>query len=166
MIPTRRRVRPLAAVVAAGVVGAGIVVGALFVQGPDRQQIVAERGAVVMPFDLDATTHHFVPTVDGGVQTVVADDPTDAGQVQLVQSHLQGEAEAFARGDFGDPERIHGTEMPGLAVLRNSAGSLAVEYQARGDGAELTFTSADPAVVAALHDWFAAQTSDHGRHAE
>jgi hypothetical protein len=166
MIPTRRRVVPLVAVVAAGVLGAGIVVGALVVQGPDRQQIVAERGAVVMPFDLDATTHRFVPTVDGGVQTVVADNPTDAGQVRLVQSHLQGEAEAFARGDFGDPERIHGAEMPGLAVLRNSAGSLAVEYRARDDGAELTFASADPVVVAALHDWFAAQTSDHGSHAE
>jgi hypothetical protein len=51
-------------------------------------------------------------------------------------------------------------------VLRKSADSLAVEYRARDDGAELTFTSADPVVVAALHDWFAAQTSDHGSHAE
>jgi hypothetical protein len=132
---------------------------------PDRQQVVAERGTEVMPFDLEATTHHFAPTADGGVQTVVADDPTDAAQVRLVQAHLQAEADAFARGDFGDPEQIHGGQMPGLAVLRESAGALQVRYRPLADGAEIAYTSADPAVVRALHDWFAAQVSDHGQHA-
>jgi hypothetical protein len=165
MIRARRRVA-LITVVAAGVLGAGIAVGALAIDGQTRQQVIAERSAEVMPFDLDATTHRFVPAVDGGVQTVVADDPTDTEQVQLVQSHLHAEAEAFARGDFGDPAWIHGAEMPGLAVLQRSAGSLAVEYRVRDDGAEVAYTSTDPVVVAALHDWFAAQTSDHGSHAE
>ena len=35
--------------------------------GPtDRQTEVAERGSRIMPFDLEATTHHFDPDADHG----------------------------------------------------------------------------------------------------
>src|SRR5918994_1949708 len=74
----------------------------------DRQQEVAERGEGVMPFDLEATTHRFEPTADGLVQTVVADDPSDAANVSLVREHLTDEAERFAAGDYDDPAAIHG----------------------------------------------------------
>jgi hypothetical protein len=62
----------LAAVAALSLIGANS--GWL---GTDRQDVVAERSAQVMPFDLDATTHYFVPNVEGGLQTVVADDLSD-----------------------------------------------------------------------------------------
>ncbi|HYN96186.1 MAG TPA: hypothetical protein VES42_20270 [Pilimelia sp.] len=131
-----------------------------------RQSAVASRGASVMPFDLERTTHRFVKTVAGGVQTVVADAPTAADQVVLVQRHLQGEADRFRRGDFTDPARIHGDAMPGLATLRESAGRLTVTYQATADGGRITYASTERAVVAALHAWFDAQVGDHGAHAE
>ncbi|HMG40062.1 MAG TPA: hypothetical protein VK611_01995 [Acidimicrobiales bacterium] len=132
----------------------------------DRQEEVAERGADVMPFDLDATTHRFEPTDRGLVQTVVADRPDDAEQVELVQEHLAEEAERFRRGDYGDPAAIHGDDMPGLATLEARAASVDVESVRLPDGARLTFSSDDPEVVQALHDWGEAQTSDHGDHAE
>lgn len=53
----------------------------------DRQSAVAERGATVMPFDLDATTHTFTNTHDGGVQTVSVDDPSDVAQIDLTRDH-------------------------------------------------------------------------------
>jgi hypothetical protein len=40
-----------------------------------RQAVVKERGAAVMPFDLDLTTHTFDDTTDGGIQTVTANNP-------------------------------------------------------------------------------------------
>jgi hypothetical protein len=131
-----------------------------------RQDVVAERGAVVMPFDLDATTHSFQPTDFGGIQTVVADVPTDADQIALVRAHLQAEAERFARGDFGDPATIHGSDMAGLAVLEASGGSLTVAYRDVPGGGEIAYRTTEPAVVQALHDWFAAQRMDHGDHAQ
>ena len=130
-----------------------------------RQAEVAERGSSVMPFDLDRTTHHFAKTDTGGVQTVAADNPADATQVDLVQHHLQQEAERFRRGDFADPARIHGSDMPGLAALRGSAGKISVDYAATADGARITYTTGDPVLVTALHSWFDAQVSDHGAHA-
>jgi hypothetical protein len=131
-----------------------------------RQQEVAERGATIMPFDLEATTHVFAPTDDGGVQTVVADDPGDTEQIVLIRSHLRDEVAAFRSGDFGDPATIHGHEMPGLSVLEARSDRLTITYQDQPDGGEVIYRSSDPVVVQALHDWFAAQLSDHGDAAE
>lgn len=133
--------------------------------GESRQQAVAERGREVMPFDLDATTHRFASTDDGLVQTVVADDPSDGAQVGLVRSHLRAEASRFERGDFDDPARIHGEEMPGLDRLRRHGGRLTVTYRTITGGAEIRFRTSDPDLLEALHAWAGAQTSDHGDHA-
>ncbi|MGA6226825.1 aspartate carbamoyltransferase [Streptomyces umbrinus] len=133
---------------------------------PDRQEAVAERGRTVMPFDLEETTHHFTPTRTGGVQDVVADQPDDAEQVSLIRTHLQQEAKAFGWGDFGDPAQIHGDDMPGLTELQGGYKHIEVRYRERPDGATLTYTTDEPALVDALHDWFEAQLGDHGDHAE
>jgi hypothetical protein len=137
--------------------------------GDDRRAEVAERGAEIMPFDLDATTHRFDSRPDGLVQTVVADDPEaeDGGeQVALVREHLADEAERFTRGDFGDPASIHGEDMPGLAVLSAGVDGIAVAYTEVPAGARITYTTDEPELVEALHLWAEAQVSDHGDHAE
>ena len=131
----------------------------------DRQAEVAERGASVMPFDLDRTTHQFTKTGTGGVQTVVADDPKDAIQVSLIQRHLSAEVDRFRRGDFSDPARIHGAQMPGLRALRAHGGRIAVDYATTPDGARASYTTTDAQLRDALHHWFDAQVSDHGHHA-
>jgi hypothetical protein len=131
----------------------------------ERQAEIAARGAEVMPFDLDRTTHVFTQRPDGGVQVVTADDPDDAEQVRLVREHLSEQAEAFARGDFGDPASIHGDDMPGLAALQASADQVTVTYEDLPSGGQLTYTTGDTALVEALHAWFDAQVSDHGSHA-
>lgn len=130
-----------------------------------RQAEVAERGADVMPFSLDATTHRFQPTPDGGVQTVTADEPADGKEVELVRAHLREEAERFRQGDFDDPASIHGHDMAGLAVLRAHDGALAVDYLDVPDGGRLVYTTSDPEVLEALHVWFDVQIRDHGAHA-
>ena len=134
----------------------------------DAQRIddVARRGAEVMPFDLKATTHIFTRTPDGGVQSVVAKDPQDAGQVRLIRSHLKDIRAQFLAGDFAAPSHIHGPEMPGLRELEAAApGQIAIAYAELPDGAQLTYSTKSPALVAALHAWFDAQLSDHGADA-
>lgn len=164
--------RPTTVVAAAAVLAAVLVLGAgcAAARGSDdaqtpRQAQVAQAGAQVMPFDLDRTTHVFTPLPAGGDQTVTADVPGDTEQVALIREHLQDEADRFRRADFTDPATIHGPDMPGLAALRGSAGRIEIGYSELADGALLTYRAADPALVTALHDWFAAQTSDHGSHA-
>lgn len=135
-------------------------------QPASRQAEVAEKGASVMPFDLDKTTHRFLPA-DGGLrQEVVADQPGDTQQITAIREHLTSEANRFRRGDFSDPASIHGENMPGLAELAAGADRITVTYTDLPDGAALDFRTTDPILIQALHAWAKAQTVDHGSHAE
>lgn len=128
-----------------------------------RQTQVATRGATVMPFDLDRTTHAFQPLADGGAQTITSDDGAPE-QVALIRGHLREEAAAFSMGDYASPAAIHGRDMPGLAELTAGSAQVHVSYEETRNGARLRFTTADAGLVAAVHRWFAAQRSDHGKH--
>ena len=130
-----------------------------------RQQEIAVKGAKVMPFDLEQTTHVFEKLDDGGLQKVVVKDPANNKQIALIQSHLKEESERFRKGDFSDPAKIHGEDMPGLAQLKAGAAKIDVRYSALPDGAQIRYTAKDPKLVTALHQWFSAQLSDHGDHA-
>ena len=131
-----------------------------------RQAEVAKRGTEVMPFRLEATTHIFTKTADGGVQRVIAKDPSDTAQVQLVRQHLHEIQAQFRNGDFSGPAHIHGQEMPGLAELKAAPPrSVAIGYKDVKSGAELVYRTGDRKLVAALHRWFDAQLSDHGADA-
>ena len=159
--------RSLWAIAAAAVVAVAAVVGyALVSKDPaDRRAQVASRGARVMPFDLERTTHIFRPTGRGGVQTVVADNPRDLHQIALIRQHLRDEVQRFRAGDFSDPAFIHGDDMPGLAQLRAATRDIEIRFAPVASGGRITYSTDDPELVRALHVWFDAQTMDHGRHA-
>ena len=127
--------------------------------------MIHDRGSLVMPFDLDKTTHSFDKTPDGGIQQVRTKDSNDQEQILLIRSHLQGEAERFSQGDFGDPKTLHGEDMPGLDVLSVSQGKFTVTYQELSDGAQLSYLTDDPKIIDAFHLWFMAQMMDHGMDA-
>lgn len=132
-----------------------------------RQAEVSERGKDVMPFSLPATTHIFSKTAEGGVQQVIAKKADDTAQVKLVRQHLQEIRAQFLKGDFSGPSHIHGKDMPGLAELREAKpGQVDIAYKDVQGGAKLTYKTANTSLVAALHKWFDAQLSDHGKDAK
>jgi hypothetical protein len=131
-----------------------------------RQSEVANRGKDVMPFTLAATTHIFTKNAQGGIQRVVAKKSSDNAQVKLVRKHLREIREQFLRGDFSGPSHIHGQDMPGLAALRAAKpGQIDIAYKDVKGGAELRYKTTDATLVAALHQWFGAQLSDHDKDA-
>ena len=137
-------------------------------QAGDAKRIaeVAERGGDVMPFDLKATTHVFTKTNQGGVQSVVAKNPGDTAQVDLIRKHLKHIQTQFAKRDFSDPSHIHGEEMPGLRQIEEAkSGQIKMTYANLPAGAKVTYSTSEPGLVKALHAWFDAQLSDHGADA-
>lgn len=114
--------------------------------------------------DLERTTHEFRPLPDGGVQTVTSDDG-DFEQIALIRSHLRQVARAFASGNYASAAAVHGGDMPGLQELRSGAAQIQIAYEDIEGGARVRFVTPDGQLVAAVHRWFAAQRSDHGRHA-
>ncbi len=131
-----------------------------------RLDEVVERGSHVMPFDLEQTTHVFSKTAQGGLQQVVVKNSKNAAQIQLIRQHLAKISAEFKKGDFSNPEKIHGKEMPGLAVLRHTKSEdFKVDYQTLPNGAQINYSSKQASVIAAIHQFFDAQLSDHARHA-
>lgn len=159
-----RRRRWAAGAVAVALVAGGAVTAVATLTGNGDgagEPVIVDRAAQVMPFDLNTTLHTFTKTPGGGVQEVVADDPADSRNVELIRRHLRAEAGRFSRGDFGDPATIHGDAMPGLRELRAGAAGVQVVYQDLPSGARITYGATDPALVTALHAWFDAQNTDH-----
>lgn len=125
-------------------------------------EAMAARAQQVMPFDLNRTSHTFVKTADGGTQTVMVNDPTDTSDLTLIRSHLSTEAKQFLKGDYADPAKIHGVNMPGVRELEAGADRVKVVFAQLPRGAQITYSSVEPSLVLALHAWFDRQTTDHG----
>jgi hypothetical protein len=120
-----------------------------------------DRAQDVMPFDLSKTTHRFIKDTSGGDETVTANDAADTHQIDLIRSHLRYEAAEFSKGNYSDPAKIHGMDMPGLKELEAGAARVKVQYADLPTGAHIAYSSTDPTLVTALHDWFDRQTTDH-----
>lgn len=133
----------------------------------NRLDEVAERGAHVMPFDLEKTTHVFIKTENGGVQKVTVKNLSDQEQVSLIRMHLSEISNEFQQGNFSSPEKIHGENMPGLSELKAvKPGEIKIEYKVLPTGAQISYSTESPQFADAIHRWFDAQSSDHARHAE
>jgi hypothetical protein len=122
---------------------------------------MATRAQHVMPFDLNRTTHTFTKTADGGIETVVVDNASDTADLALIRTHLRTEAQNFRRGNYSDPAKIHGMDMPGVTELEAGAARVKVVYAQTRGGAQITYTSTEPTLTSALHAWFDRQASDH-----
>ncbi len=131
----------------------------------NRQATVHEMGSYIMPFSLEETTHIFKQLPDGGVEQVLVKDPGNKDQIALIQMHLQYETDSFRQGNFSDPMKIHGEDMPGVSDLRKDVTKIIFTYHALSNGAEITYSSKDPGAVSAIHTWFDAQVKDHGKDA-
>ena len=131
-----------------------------------RLDEIAQKGVQIMPFNLDQTVHVFSKKEDGGLQQVVVKNQTNTGQIKLIRQHLNEIANKFKQGDFSDPSKLHGDNMPGLAMLKKAKpGEINIIYTELPDGAQIIYSSDNPALILAIHQWFDAQLSDHARHA-
>lgn len=136
----------------------------MYAETPQEQ--VHQMAHSVMPFDISKTVHIFKMTEFGGIQQVIVKDPGSIDQIAFIQQHLLHEAERFQRGDYSDPAKLHGTQMPGLKELQVGSSEIKVSYATLPTGAELTFKTTDLHFLTAIHRWFGAQLSEHGADAK
>ena len=131
-----------------------------------QQDHVHQMSHGVMPFDMAKTVHTFKMTEQGGVERVVTRAAAASDEIGLIQQHLQREAQQFQKGNYSDPARLHGADMPGLKDLEAGASRIKVSYTALPNGAEITFETTDLHLLTAVHRWFGAQLSEHGADAK
>jgi hypothetical protein len=127
-----------------------------------RQEEVAKRGTQVMSFSLERTVHIFAKTKSGGIQQVIVKDKSDSHQIMLIRKHLSKIAKEFSHGNFSDPAKIHGKDMPGLAELEKARpDQLRIVYKKLAKGAQIEYSSDNSGLIDAIHRWFDAQLADH-----
>lgn len=151
--------------VLAKVAAVALVVAQVAVSAETSQERVRRMSHTVMPFEMSKTEHVFEMTESGGVQRVLARDPSDSEQIALIRQHLRHEAERFGRGDYTDPASLHGADMPGLAELRANPSAVEVSYSELPAGARISFETHELRLLTAIHRWFGAQLSEHGADA-
>jgi hypothetical protein len=141
------------------------LIGSIGASAQTRQEHIHNMAHSVMPFDVSKTMHIFKMTESGGIQQVVAKDPGDSEQVALIRRHLRHEAKMFQAGNYSDPAKLHGADMPGLKELQGGASHIKVTYANLPSGAQITFETSDLRLLTAVHRWFGAQLSEHGADA-
>ncbi len=100
-----------------------------------RQEEVAKRGPQrSCPLTSNKRAMCFRNLMMAVSRKVVAKDASNKKQIVLIQAHLKAESEKFRKGDFSDPAKIHGEDMPGLAELKTGARKIDVRYTALPDG--------------------------------
>lgn len=143
-----------------------LVLGCPVAMAQTPQARVHKMSHTVMPFDVSKTIHIFKMTETGGIEKVLVRDPRETGQIALVRKHLELEAEKFQRGDYSDPARLHGKDMPGLKELEANAANIRITYMEVPAGAQIKFTTHNLHLLTAIHRWFGAQLSEHGADAK
>jgi hypothetical protein len=148
-----------------GLVATSILLSSSNASAQTTQEHVHDMSSGVMPFEMDKTVHVFEMTSTGGVQQVIIRNETDEDQLAMIRQHLAHEAQLFQNGNFGDPEKLHGENMPGLDALREGASEIRIFYSPIPLGAEIHFETNDIHLITAIHRWFGAQLSEHGADA-
>lgn len=119
------------------------------------------RGAEVMGFDQDKTTHHFYLYEDGGAIDVSVKDAADAKNRDAIRSHLPHIAMMFGQGNFSAPMMVHATDVPGTKALAANKDKVSFTYRETPNGGRVDIVTTDAATLKAAHDFMRFQIADH-----
>lgn len=119
------------------------------------------RGAQVMGFDQDKTSHHFFLHDDGGAIDVSVKDAADRTNLDAIRAHLPHIVVMFGEGNFEAPMTVHGTTVPGTPEMKKVKDTITWKYEetARGGRVNIATTNAD--ALKAVHTFLRYQITDH-----
>ena len=127
----------------------------------DHHAGIDRRGDQVMGFSHQQTAHHFLIEPEGGTIRVDVKDSKDAASLQQIQSHLAEVARQFAAGDFSMPRQIHDRVLPGVPEMIERKDAISWKFEELETGGKVVIRTADPAALAAIHEFLKAQIGDH-----
>jgi hypothetical protein len=119
------------------------------------------RGAMVMGFDQEKTTHHFLLFTDGGAIDISANEGSDEESRNAIRSHLPHIARMFSEGNFAAPMLVHASDVPGAAELAKRKDRIRYTYVETPRGGRVDIVTKDDAALRALHEFLRFQIRDH-----
>lgn len=129
--------------------------------GDQRHADVNRRGAQVMGFEQEKTTHHFYLYPDGGAIDVAVNDAADGTNLEAIRAHLPHIAMLFGAGNFEAPMLVHDTNVPGTAQMAQWKDRITYSYVETPKGGRVDIRTADAGALAAIHAFLEFQIIDH-----
>ena len=121
-----------------------------------------QRGAAVMGFDQETTTHHFYLYENGGAIDVGANATSDVKNRDAIRSHLPHIAMMFSEGNFDAPMLVHGDgKVPGTTVMADRKASIRYRYVDTAGGGRVDIVTTDAAALSAVHAFLKYQIAEH-----
>jgi len=121
-----------------------------------------QRAAMVMGFDQDRTTHHFLLFDDGGAIDVSVKKSADTNNRDAIRSHLPHIATMFGEGNFDAPMLVHDSKnVPGTKLMAERRGAIRYQYMETANGGRVNIVTADPDALAAVHQFLTFQIAEH-----
>jgi hypothetical protein len=128
----------------------------------DPHAAMNQRGATVMGFDQDKTSHHFRLYEDGGAIEVSVKDAADAANRDAIRAHLPHIAMMFGEGNFDAPMMVHDSaHVPGTADMARLKATIAYKYVETPAGGRVDIVTTDAVALRAVHDFLKFQIADH-----
>lgn len=128
---------------------------------PDQHKDMNARGAHVMGFDQDKTTHSFRLHADGGAVDISVKDRADVTNRDAIRSHLPHIAQMFGDGSFEAPMLIHAARVPGTEQMTALKNRIRFVYVETPGGGRLDIFTSDAAALHAVHEFMRFQIADH-----
>ena len=119
------------------------------------------RGEHVMGVNQYTSAHVFEDLPDGGRIVLERADASDTADIKQIRAHMHEIADAFRAGDFAKPFEVHAQTVPGTDVMRAQRATIKYEPVDLPKGGEVRIKTADPAAIAAIHEFLAFQRSAH-----
>ncbi len=139
-----------------------IAIGAVAAeQNHDQHAQMNQRGAQVMGFDQEKTTHHFYLYSEGGAIDVAVNDVADKTNLDAIRAHLPHIAMLFSEGNFEAPMLVHDTNVPGTAKMGMLKDYITYKYAETPKGGRVNIITTDPEALAAVHAFLKFQITDH-----
>jgi hypothetical protein len=129
--------------------------------GQSSHQAMNERGAHVMGFDQDKTTHSFRLHADGGAVDISVKDRADIKNRDAIRSHLPHIGQMFGDGNFEAPMLIHAAKVPGTEQMAAMKNRIRFVYVETPGGGRLDIVTTDAAALQAVHEFMRFQIADH-----
>lgn len=128
----------------------------------DHHGSMDHRGAMVMGFDQELTTHHFFLFTDGGAIDVSVKDPSDVQNRDAIRSHLPHIAMMFGEGNFDSPMLVHDSKnVPGTGAMTARRDAIKYQYVETPNGGRVDIVTTDADALAAIHAFLKFQIADH-----
>ncbi len=130
-------------------------------QNHDQHVQMMQRGAQVMGFDQEKTTHHFYLYTDGGAIDVTVNDAADKTNLDAIRAHLPHIAMLFSEGNFQAPMLVHDTKVPGTAEMSKMKDRITYKYVEMPKGGRMNIITTDTEALKAVHAFLKFQIADH-----